>query len=81
MAENKKSPEFLKKLAVLTDEVEKTINGKTTLVIELQENEYRKIILEFEDIPDPNQKQFKVEISGMDFIFILDESSIFGIEN
>ena len=61
MAENKKSPEFLKKLAVLTDEVEKTINGKTTLVIELQENEYRKIILEFEDIPDPNQNNLKLK--------------------
>ncbi len=38
-------------------------SGKTTLAQEL----------EFEDVPDPNQKQFKIDISGMDFIFLLDE--------
>jgi hypothetical protein len=73
MAENKKNPEFLKKLAILTDELQNTFNSKATLVMELKENDFRRIILEFEDVPDPNQKQFKIEISGMDFIFILDE--------
>ena len=73
MAENKKSPEFLKKLAILTDELQNTFNAKGTLVLELKENDFRRVILEFEDVPDPNQKQFKIDISGMDFIFLLDE--------
>jgi hypothetical protein len=73
MAENKKSPEFLKKLAILTDEIENTFTAKATLVLEVKENDFRRVVLEFEDVPDPNQKQFKIEISGMDFIFLLDE--------
>ena len=73
MAENKKSPEFLKKMAKFTDEVESIFNAKATLVLELKENDFRRVILEFEDVPDPNQKQFKIEISGTDFIFLLDE--------
>ena len=73
MAENKKGPEFLKKLAVLTDELQNTFSAKATLVLEVKDNDFRRLILEFEDVPDPQQKQFKIEISGMDFIFILDE--------
>ena len=73
MAENKKSPEFLKRLAVLTDEIQTVFNAKASLVLELKENDFRRVILEFEDVPDPAQKQFKIEISGMDFIFLLDE--------
>lgn len=73
MAENKKGPEFLKKLAGLTDELQNTFSAKATLVLEVKENDFRRLILEFEDVPDPQQKQFKIEISGMDFIFILDE--------
>jgi hypothetical protein len=73
MAENKKSPEFLKKLAILTDELQNNFNAKATLVMEVKENDFRRLILEFEDVPDPEQKQFKIEISGMDFIFLLDE--------
>ena len=73
MAENQKSPQFLKRLAVLTDEIQNTFGAKATLVLELKENDFRRVILEFEDVPDPAQKQFKIEISGMDFIFLLDE--------
>lgn len=73
MAENKKNPEFLKKLASLTDELQNTFSAKATLVLEVKENDFRRLILEFEDVPDPEQKQFKIEISGMDFIFLLDE--------
>jgi hypothetical protein len=73
MAENKKSPEFLKKLASLTDELQNNFSAKATLVMEVKENDFRRLILEFEDVPDPSQKQFKIEISGMDFIFLLDE--------
>lgn len=74
MAENKKSPEFLKKLAVLTDEIQTQLTAKATLVIELKYNEFHRLLLEFEDVPDASTKEFKVDISGMDFIFLLDES-------
>ena len=39
----------------------------------LKEKDFRRVILEFEDVPDPEQKQFKIEISRTDFIFLLDE--------
>jgi chaperonin cofactor prefoldin len=74
MAENKKSPQFLKKLATLTDEIQTQLTAKATLVLELKYNDFRRVLLEFEDVPDADVKEFKVDISGMDFIFLLDES-------
>lgn len=73
MAETKKSPEFLKKMALMTDELEGMFNGKATFILQLKDYEFRKTVLEFEDVPDPEKKEFKIEISGTDFIFLLDE--------
>jgi len=74
MAENKKSTEFLSKLALLTDAAQDLCNGKVSIIFELNLEDFRNMYLKFEDKVDPEKKQFKVDISGTDFIFILDES-------
>ena len=72
MAENQKSSEFLSKLALIADAGQTLMKGKLTLVFELQDDEFKTALSVFEpgDLTDKNQ--FKVEISGTDFIFILD---------
>ena len=62
----------LEKLALITDSLQTLFNGKTTIIFELQKDEYSKIINHFREI-DRHHKQFTIEISGMDFVFILDE--------
>ena len=74
MAENKKDVQFLEKMALVTDAVQNLFDGKCSIVFELPRNEYVRVINHFEPNPEPDKKQFKVEISGTDFIFLLDES-------
>ena len=47
--------------------------GKMTVVFELKETEYRFAYSIFDEKYDTEKQQFKVDISGTDFIFILDE--------
>lgn len=73
MAENQKSVELLTKLAMITDAVQNTIDGKATVVFEVNQQEYEKLYLQFESSLIEENKQFKIDISGTDFIFLLDE--------
>lgn len=73
MAENQKSVELLTKLAMITDAVQNTIDGKATVVFEVRQQEYEKLYLQFENKLIEENKQFKIDISGTDFIFLLDE--------
>jgi hypothetical protein len=74
MATNKKSNDgILEKLAVIADQAQSLYKGKATIVFELEKEEYSKTISMFRDI-DKNHKQFKIDISGTDLIFILDEN-------
>lgn len=74
MATNKKSSNgILEKLAVIADQAQSLYKGKATIVFELEKEEYSNTISMFRDI-DKNHKQFKIDISGTDLIFILDES-------
>ena len=73
MAENTESSQFLEKLALITDAGQNLFRGKMTLVFELKMTEYRYANSLFEKEYDENIKQFKVDISGTEFIFILDE--------
>lgn len=74
MAENKKSTNgILEKLAVISDQIQSLYKGKATIVFELNKEEYLKTISMFRDI-DRSHKQFKIDISGTDLIFILDDS-------
>lgn len=73
MAEDKKSNRFLTRLAEIADLTQNTFRGKTSIVFELEEDEYQKAMDQVENIEWLSQ-QFKIEISGTDFIFLLQKS-------
>ena len=61
----------IEKLALLADSMQKLFKGKSLVVFELKEREYRDVMENFKDI-DQSHKKFTIDISGTDFIFILD---------
>jgi hypothetical protein len=71
MAEDKEGTELLGKLAIIADASQSLFNGKTSVIFELKEQEYYHVVANVEG--DYNSETFKVEISGTDFIFILDK--------
>jgi hypothetical protein len=73
MAENQKNVELLNRLALLTEGAQELVKGKVSIVFELKREEFNQYYLQFEDSIDENKTQFKVDISGTDFIFLLDE--------
>jgi len=73
MAENQKNTELLSKLAMITDAAQQTIDGKVSVIFEVKQKEYEMLYLQFENNLTEDNKQFKDEISGTDFIFLLDE--------
>ena len=62
----------IEKLALLADSMQKLFKGKSMIVFELKEPEYRSVMENFKDI-DQSHKKFTIDISGTDFIFILEE--------
>ena len=62
----------LENLAEIAEKVQNLYDGKTTVVFELKKEEYSKTISLFREI-DRNHKQFKIDISGTEFIFLLIE--------
>lgn len=61
------------KLAQIADEVEKLFpNGRGVIVYELKKPDFYSIKKEF-NISDKGEQQFKLDISGTEIIFILDE--------
>lgn len=76
MAENQKSIDgIIEKLAIIVDAADELFpNGKMLLAFELKEVEFKKVQENFRDI-DKGYKQFKIEMSGNDIMFLLDESS------
>lgn len=73
MDENKKGTRFLKRLAEIAELSQNTFKGKTSVVFELEEEEFQKAVNQIEGI-NWMTDQFKVEISGTDFIFLLQKS-------
>jgi len=73
MAENQKNVELLNRLALLTEGAQELVKGKVSIVFELKREEFNQYYLQFEDSIDENKTQFKVDISGTEFIFLLDE--------
>ena len=71
MAENKESNEFLGKLAMIADASQSLIEGKVSVVIEVYQQEFEIIKQNFSQ--NTAEDRFKVEISDVDFIFILDK--------
>jgi len=74
MAEDKKGGRFLTRLAEIADLTQKTFKGKTTVVFELETNEYQLAMDQVENI-NWMSEEFKIDISGTDFIFLLQKSS------
>lgn len=76
MAENQKSIDgIIEKLAMIADASDELFpNGKMAIAFELKKEEFKKVQENFKEI-DHLHKQFKIEISGNEFMFLLDESS------
>jgi hypothetical protein len=72
MDENQKNDlGYLEKLAILSDSfLDLFPNGTSLVVFELDEDDYRKMQKHFRTI-DGHHEQFTVEISGVDFHFML----------
>ena len=71
MAEDKEGTELLSKLAMIADASQNVFNGKASIIFELKEQEYYQVVSNVEG--DYNSETFKIDISGTDFIFILDK--------
>lgn len=77
MDENKKDDlGYLEKLAILSDSfLDLFPNGTSLVVFELNNEDYRKMQKHFRTI-DHHHEQFTVEISGVDFHFMLKKEPI-----
>lgn len=74
MDQNQEAPlGQLEKLAMLSDAVMDIFpKGQTICVFELEKDDYEKMISHFREI-DRHHTQFTIEISGVDFHFMLNE--------
>jgi hypothetical protein len=77
MAENEKSIDgVIEKLALIADAIDNLFpEGKTAIAFELNKEDFKKVQGNFRQI-DQHHKQFKVEISNTEFMFLLGGSSI-----
>ncbi len=75
MEENSKSADgILEKLAMITDATQQIFpNGKSLIIFELEEKDYKRVQDHFRKI-DNNHKKFVVDISGVEVVFILENS-------
>jgi hypothetical protein len=73
MAENTEGNEFLTKLAMIADASQVLVKGKMTIVFQIENPDFSEIYMMVEEKPDYAKEEFKIEISGSDFIFMLDK--------
>jgi hypothetical protein len=73
MAENTEGNEFLTKLAMIADASQVLVKGKMTIVFQIENPDFSEIYMMVEEKPDYTKEEFKIEISGSDFIFMLDK--------
>ena len=73
MATNKEGVNgLIKNLAIVSDELSKIYqNGKSVVVFSLNENDFNFTKLQINNFS--NDTQFKIDISGIEFIFLKDE--------
>lgn len=79
MEENYKSIDgVIDKLALISDAVESLFpEGKSAVVFQLNNEDFKKVLNNFREI-DRNHSQFKIDISGVEFIFLEETSLIDG---
>jgi hypothetical protein len=70
MAEDQKDIGILEKLALIADASQNLFIGRATIIYELPITEFRKLQIELRK--EPSGEKFKVDISGTEFIFLLD---------
>ena len=73
MAEDQKSIDgIIEKLALISDASSQLFpEGRIVMVFDLKEDDFKKVQNNFREV-DRNHKQFKIDISGIEFIFLLD---------
>ena len=76
MAENKNNPlGELEKLALIVDSLQTLFKGKSSVIFELNKEEYVSMINHFREV-DRQHKQFAIDMSGTELIFILNEDML-----
>jgi hypothetical protein len=76
MAENKTNDlGELEKLALIAESLQTMFKGRASVAFELNKEEYTKMINHFREI-DRHHKQFTIDLSGTNFLFILDEDML-----
>ena len=82
MGQNQKSIDgLIEKLALIADATDNLFpNGRKAVVFELKYEDFKNVQSNFREI-DREHKQFKIDISGIEFIFLLDESLNDGTNN
>lgn len=82
MAETEKSIDgIIEKLALVTDGLQTLFpDGTMAIAFELKYNDFKKIQKNFRDI-DRNFKQFKIDMSGVELMFLLKDESSSDVED
>ena len=73
MEKNIKGSELLSKLALISEATEDLISGKVTVIYELNNETYNEVYTTFNQNTEKTSKEFKIEISNTDFIFVSGE--------
>ena len=64
---------LIERMALVSDAIDSLfVNWKKVIVIELNKFAFEQTKKQFKNV-DPKLNQFKIDISGIEFIFILDE--------
>jgi hypothetical protein len=81
MAETEKSIDgIIEKLALLSDGLQTLFpEGTMAIAFELNHTDFKKIQKNFRDI-DRNFKQFKIDMSGIELMFLLRDESLTDVE-
>jgi hypothetical protein len=72
--------EKLSKIAMLSEGVAQLFDGKTSTLVALKEPDFKQWCKIFSKL-NVDSNMFKVDISNVEFIFVLDGSSISDISN
>lgn len=74
MGEDKTSIDgIIERLAIISEATDELFpNGRKVVVFELKLDDYKRVQNNFREV-DHGHKQFKIDISGVEFIFLLDE--------
>ena len=74
MAENKSIDGIIEKLALLADGLQTLFpDGTMAIAMELNYDDYKKVQKNFRDV-DRDFKQFKIDMSGIEFMFLFNLS-------